>query len=219
MSSESQSAPLINSLVDVGKYLMNRELAWGNSGNLSARIDEHRMLITASGSYMGSLTAEDLVVVEIQTGNWSGARKPSKEIPMHAAIYKKRPDVNVVLHASPFWSTLVACSGFPLRSELFIESMYYLEKIAYVDYHHPGSQALGTAVEEKAEQANIMFLKNHGVLVYDESFQEARMRLETLEMVCRMMIAARSANIELHFLDEQIVQDFLLNSGYKPVKK
>lgn len=194
-------------------------MAWGNSGNMSARINEHEILITASGTYMGSLTPEDLVAVDVHSGEWVGTRKPSKEIPMHTAVYKKRPDVNVVLHSSPFWTTLAACSNLDLRSELFIESMYYLEKIAYVGYFHPGSQALGNAVEDKAGQTNILFLQNHGVIVYDESFQEARMRLETLEVVCRMMVTARSAGLSFKLLDPDVVRDFLETSGYKARKK
>jgi|HigsolmetaAR204D_1030405.scaffolds.fasta_scaffold01470_3 Ribulose-5-phosphate 4-epimerase and related epimerases and aldolases len=221
MASKSQwdKDSVTGALIQTGRYLMDRELVWGNSGNMSARIDEQRMLITASGTYMGSLSQDDFVAVDIQSEKWVGTRKPSKEIPMHTAIYTKRPDVNVILHSSPFWATLVACSDFSIHSELFVESMYYLERIAYVDYFHPGSNALGMAVEEKAEHANIIFLKNHGILVCDDSFQEARMRLETLEMVCRMLVLARSAKIELNLLDHDVVQDFLKNSGYKSGKK
>jgi L-fuculose-phosphate aldolase len=93
--------------------------------------------------------------------------------------------------------------------------MYYLERIARVGYFHPGSIALGEAVQTKARQANILLLENHGVLVYDISIQEALMALQTLEMVCRMAITARSAGIELRSLPTSTVTDFLTNSGYR----
>ena len=68
----------------------------------------------------------------------------------------------------------------------------------------------------KARKANILFLDNHGVLVYDTSIQEALMGLQTLEVVCRMAITARSAGLNLRPLPSSTVQDFLVNSGYRP---
>jgi L-fuculose-phosphate aldolase len=75
---------------------------------------------------------------------------------------------------------------------------------------------LGQAVREKVRQANILFLDNHGVLVYDTSIQEALMGLQVLEIVCRMTITARSAGVELRSLPASTVKDFLENSGYRP---
>jgi L-fuculose-phosphate aldolase len=94
--------------------------------------------------------------------------------------------------------------------------MYYLERVEHVSYFHAGSPELGEAVREKARQANILFLDNHGVLIYDTSIQEALMGLQTLEMVCRMAITARSAGLELRSLSASTVTDFLENSGYRP---
>lgn len=59
--------------------------------------------------------------------------------------------------------------------------MYYLEKMEVVDYFNPGSIALGDVVGKAAKKANVIFLKNHGVIVFDDSVEEASMRLETLE--------------------------------------
>lgn len=207
------------SLCDLGQFLHRQGLSWGSSGNLSARVDDRQLLMTASGTHMGSLVESDIVSVDRVTGQWTGERKPSKEVPMHAAVYNRRADARVVIHASPFWSTLVACSNEAVISELFIESMYYVEKVAYVDYYHPGSQALGDAVYEKAAEADVLLLRNHGILVYDESIKEASMRLETLEMTCRMMITAKSAGVQLQPLDQAIAADFLHHGAYKPTKR
>jgi L-fuculose-phosphate aldolase len=94
--------------------------------------------------------------------------------------------------------------------------MYYLERVGHVGYFHAGARELGDAVYEKARQANILLLDNHGVLVYDTSIQEALMGLQTLEMVCRMTITARSAGLELRSLPAHTVADFLENLGYRP---
>src|SRR5690625_559971 len=165
-------------LQDVGRYMMSNNLAWGNAGNISARVSKESFLITASGTYMGNLSTDDFVECTFDGQTDSTNQKPSKEVPMHTSIYKERPDIHAVLHASPFYSTLIACSNVEIPSELFVASMYYLERIERVPYHHPGSKELGDEVRKKANKANILLLENHGVLVYDRSIQEARMALQ-----------------------------------------
>ena len=198
-----------------GRYLLDNDLAWGNAGNLSARLDPDRYLITASGTRLGELEEDDFVECSFD-GTLSGDRKPSKETPMHRAIYEQRPEIGAVLHASPFYSTLIACAHIQPPADLFVEDMYYLERVERVGYFHPGSPELGEAVRGQAGRANILLLENHGVLVYDTSIQEALNGLHTLEMVCRMAITARSAGLELRSLPVSTVADFLENSGYRP---
>lgn len=206
-------------LQHTGKYMMQYELAWGNSGNISARTEGDRYLITASGTFLGELDDLDLIECDL-AGNAYGTegRKASKETPMHRAVYEQRPEINAVLHASPFYSTLVAASKIEIPTNWFIETMYYLEKVERVPYFHPGSAALGEGVREKAKSANILLLENHGVLVYDTSIKEARMALQTLEMACKMLIVSQSAGIPMTGLSPETERDFIEKAGYKPLR-
>jgi L-fuculose-phosphate aldolase len=200
--------------------MMHYELAWGNAGNISARTGEDTCMISASGTFLGEL--DDADVVECRFNGKllePSGRKPSKEMPMHRAIYETRPEIQAVLHASPFYSTMLACTDMLIPSELFVETMYYLERIARVPYCHPGSLELGEAVRAQAAKANILLLENHGVLVYDTSIQEARMALQTLEMACRMVITANASGISLKSLSETTAADFVENAGYKPRRR
>ncbi|MFP5108754.1 class II aldolase/adducin family protein [Neobacillus sp. C211] len=204
-------------LRETGKYMMQYDLAWGNSGNISAKTTENSFLITASGTYLGDLDVEDFAECSIESGkSINSGRKPSKEVPMHLAIYETRPEIGAVLHASPLYSTLIASSNIDIPSAWFVESMYYLEKIERVPYANPGSMELGDLVREKAKKANILLLENHGVLVYDTSLKEAKMALQTLEMACRMLLISQKAGVVLQELSEKEVHSFLHESGYKP---
>ena len=213
------SHSLRRELQAAGRYLLANELAWGNAGNLSARLGPGRGLITASGTRLGELGDDDFAEF-----GWAGerveeSRKPSKEVPMHRAVYEARPDVHAVLHASPFYATLLACTDSPVRADLFVEDMYYLERVRRVRYEHPGSAALGEAVREQAASANVLLLENHGVLVYDTSVREALMGLHTLEMVCRMTVTAGAARLSLRSLPPATVESFLTQSGYRPRRR
>ena len=198
-----------------GRYMVQHELTWGNAGNLSARVAADRYVITASGTRLGELGEGDFA--ECCLGE-SGTHvpRPSKERPMHEAIYATRPEITAVLHASPFYTTLIACSEAVVPSNWFVEAMYYLESIARVPYSHPGSMELGAGVREQAGSVNILLLENHGVLVYDTSVQEALMGMHTLEMVCRMWVTAQGTGIGMRGLAPVVVDDFLQRSGYKP---
>jgi ribulose-5-phosphate 4-epimerase/fuculose-1-phosphate aldolase len=207
-------------LQEVGRYMMQFGLAWGNAGNISARTGTDSYMISASGTYLGELAEQDLVECRFDGQSVKpGGKKPSKEMPMHRAIYESRPEIGAVLHASPFYSTLAACSSLDIPSSLFVETMYYLERVERVRYCHPGSVELGNAVREKAKQANILLLENHGVLVYDTTLQEARMALQTLETACRMVVTAQAAGVGFNHLPTAVVGDFLENSGYKPRRR
>jgi ribulose-5-phosphate 4-epimerase/fuculose-1-phosphate aldolase len=196
----------IRELRKTGDYMMKYGLAWGNAGNISARTDEDRYVITASGTFLGELEEDDFVECSlVEQAPTERNVKPSKEAPMHRAIYETRPEIQAVLHSSPFYSTLVACSATRLPYNWFVENMYYLEKVERVPFHPPGSEALGQAVRERAKSANILILENHGVLVYDVNPREARMVLHTLEMSCKMKLLSERLGIGMNGLQEETV--------------
>lgn len=137
---------------------------------------------------------------------------------MHQGIFEERPEINAVLHASPFYSTLIANSNLELPSNYFVESMYYLERVTRVPFYHPGSKELAQAVKEKAKESNVFLLENHGVIVCDVNLKEARTALQTLEYTAQMHITALEKGITINGLSEETVYDFLKHSGYKPVR-
>lgn len=207
---------IVEQLVHAAGYMAKKNLVWGNSGNISAR-DKNELWITGSGTMISEIKEKEFVKCFVSGKHDASERKPSKELPMHQAVYQERPDIQCVLHASPFFSTLVACSEIMLESNLFVESMYYLYDIEKIDYFHPGSIKLAEAVRRKAADTNVMLLKNHGVLVYDISIREALARLETLEITSRMIICTKAGGIDLNSIDGSTVDDFIYHSGYKPI--
>jgi L-fuculose-phosphate aldolase len=217
---ESTRTQLTAELQAAGRYLAENGLTWGSAGNLSARLSPNSLLMTASGTNLGKLAPDDFVEVPvIPTGSESYARRPSKELAMHRAVYAVRPEVTAVVHASPFHTTLAACSQLEVPSGLFVETLYYLERVARVAYAHPGSARLGELVQAEAGKANLLLLENHGVLAYDISLKEALLGVHTYELAAKMVLAAAAAGVKLQPLPQPVVTDFLLNSGYRPVRR
>lgn len=204
-------------LQNVGKQMLTDDLAWGNAGNISLRLGPERFLITASGSSLGALEGDDIVECSLSGDpvNLHG-RKPSKEVSMHAAVYRMRPDVGTVLHAHPFYGLIMACSKDDVPQNLFVENMYYQERIARIGYFHPGSTALAAAVEDKITLANLLIMENHGILACDVNAREAYLSLHSLEIACKMYVTCKAAGISIPGLSEELVRVFLEESNYKP---
>ena len=200
-------------IIETGRWIMEKNLTWGTSGNISVR-EGNRIYVTASGTVIGDLHEEDISIVDLD-GHVLEGRKPSKETGMHLEVYRKRPEVAAVLHASPFWTTFAACTQMELKTALFIESMYYDEKIMRVPYFHAGSSALAEAVSEVAEKTHVILMEHHGMLCYDQNLKECRSALEVTENVCRMNFMAQSAGIPLQELSEATVREFLEGGYYR----
>ncbi|MGQ9489085.1 MAG: class II aldolase/adducin family protein [Armatimonadota bacterium] len=199
-------------LCELGHYLGARGLAWGTSGNISLRVDEERFLISASGAWLGKLTPEQTTLCFLDKEGESGA-KPSVETPMHRSIYRNRPDAQVVVHVSPAYTTLIACSSLQIPTDLNIENIFYLGRIARVPYIHPGTQQLAEAVGEAVREHETIILSNHGVITLHRSIPDVLMRVESFEMTCRLVVLARMANISLNHLPTEVAEE--LRGGYQ----
>ncbi|MDD5654565.1 MAG: class II aldolase/adducin family protein, partial [Candidatus Omnitrophica bacterium] len=75
-------------MIKVGRRLYDAGLAVANSGNISARLNDEDILITATGTHLGSLKDSDIVVVNLFGANDFADKKPSSELPLHSLIYK-----------------------------------------------------------------------------------------------------------------------------------
>lgn len=210
-----------NEIINIGKKLIDKKFTWGNAGNISIRVDEETFLITASGTILNELTDNDIVECKLTEKGYEykGETKPSKEAIIHSLVYKKRKDINFVIHVSPFYATFISILGLEIPNNLFVENMYYLERIKKVPYKHPGSIELASEIERYVPQTNIILLENHGILCYDTNSRETMIAIEILEETCRMVILSKSMGTDIVGLREEIVKDFLENTGYKKRRK
>ncbi len=205
-------------IIKTGSWIMEKNLTWGTSGNISAR-DNDRVYITASGTVMGDLKEEDIIVCDLSGNILEGSKRPSKETQMHMEVYKNRSDVNGIIHTSPFYGTMCACSEIEVKNNLFIESMYYNENIVKIPYFHAGSTDLAEAVSKACTDTQVILMGNHGVLVYDQNLAESRTALEITENVCKMNVLANLGYIRLKEVEDNTVKEFLTGNYYKKRRK
>ena len=99
-------------IIDTGIELLEEKLVARTWGNISARIDVDNYLITPSGLDYTSMREEDIVSVNIKTGEYTGINRPSGEKGVHSAAYEVFDDVNFVVHTHQTYATAVSLAGF-----------------------------------------------------------------------------------------------------------
>lgn len=201
-------------IIETGKWIMEKQLTWGTSGNISAMAEEG-IYITASGTVLGKLTEDDILLCDMEGRVLEGSGKPSKETGMHLEVYKHSKDTKAVLHASPFYSTFCACMDMEIKSNLFIESMYYGASLRRIPYFHAGSRELAEAVAKAAGETHLILMEHHGILIYDKNLAECRTGLDVMEQAFRMNVMAQMGNLPLKEVPPETVQDFLAGGYYK----
>ena len=179
-------------LVEIGRRIWQRGYVAANDGNLSARIARNRILVTPTGRSKGFLRPDDMVVVDEEGRKISGALEPTSELPMHIFAYRSRPDIAAVVHAHPPRATGFAVAGVALAQCVLPEVILTLGRVPLTDYATPSTEEVPASIEAFIERYNAILLRNHGVLTFGATIEEAYYRMETVEHFAEITLAAKT---------------------------
>lgn len=180
-------------LVGACRHLADRGLSPGGSGNLSLRLAE-TLLITPTGSSCSRVHPDQLANAPI-TGAPDpspDSPRPSKELALHQAFYRVRPDVAAVVHLHSHFSVAASCleptsAGVDATGPLPALTPYQVfGSLPVAPYAPPGSQALADQVAELVGEHSILLLANHGSLVGAADLDRAVDLAEELEAAARL---------------------------------
>ncbi len=178
-------------LVEVGRRIYARNYVASNDGNISARIDQERVVITPTGVSKGFMTVDDMIVVNLEGKVLGGVKKPSSEMSMHLQIYKQRPDVQSVCHAHPPYATGFAVAGIPLDKCVLPEVVLALGGIPLVEYGTPGTAEFYEPILKLVGKYDAFLLANHGALTVGKDIFNAYYKMETLEHFAHIAFVAQ----------------------------
>ena len=170
----------------------------GAGGNISYK-EGNVLWIKGSGTWLAHAD-QDNIFVPVDLGKLShhlvkndfesspeviGEHKlrPSIETTLHALMSQK---VVVHLHAIEVLTHLIHKDSQKIIGRLFNESQNGQLQIAFVQYHKPGPQ-LAKAIQEALAnnlKANVIFLKNHGIVIGADSADGIRVLLRNLHSIC-----------------------------------
>lgn len=185
----------IAEIINTSKEIYNKGLVSGKAGNISIRINGSAgdiVAITPTLKSLSDLNEEDIVLVDMD-GNVLTKGKPSSEVSMHLKIYKKRLDVNAIVHTHSTYATGFAFSEKKLkRLEGFgeIKNPY----LPTIEYEKPGSVELAESAGENIKDTDVLILKKHGVICVSDSLKEAKLLAVFVEETAKTQFITHMLN-------------------------
>ena len=143
-------------------------------GNFSLRDPKTGYIcITPSGMPYDTLHPSDIVVIDQDNQIIDGERRPSIEMPLHTAVYRKRPDVNGIVHTHSTYCTAWACrdGGMPCITSEAAGLVGGMVRCA--PFVPPGTDRLAEVTSEEILQDKAVLMGNHGVICVDETIDKA----------------------------------------------
>ena len=170
---------------ETGRMLLKEGLVARTWGNISCRMKGEKMIITPSGMGYDNMTEDDVVVMDLATGEWEGSRKPSSEKGIHAGAYEYFEDVNYVIHTHQNFATAIGIVGFDTL-DITDEERERLGGIAMAAYGLPGTKTLkNNVLKAYATGARTVFLEHHGVVICGKDREDAFEKSILLETICK----------------------------------
>lgn len=180
----AQETDVRGQILRAAERLTARGLIARTWGNISARVSEDQFLITPSGLAYETLREDQLVLVSIADGSYTGSIKPSSEKGIHADAYRLRPGVNFIIHTHQYWASVAGVAG---RAITGFSHPLLGKRIPCAAYGLPGTRQLRKAVE--AEEAawpdsRGFLLRRHGALCLGRDMEDAFALAQAMEEVC-----------------------------------
>lgn len=151
-------------LVRLHAELPRHDLVVWTGGNVSARDPETGLVaIKPSGVRYDDLTAESMVILDLDGNVVEGSHTPSSDTASHLYIYRHRPDVNGVVHTHSRYATAFAAAGRPIPVYLTAHADEFGGEIPCAGFAMIGDEAIGAQVVESIGHSSAVLLKNHGV--------------------------------------------------------
>ena len=180
----------------------------GSGGNVSVRVNETAMAITPSSIKYQELSSADICVVgfDLSVIEENDKLKPSVEAGMHSIIYRKRPDVNAIVHTHQIYGSVFGLINTPIPA-LFDEVAFSLgQMVEIVPYALSGSPDLVNNVAGKlSNNANAYIIQNHGILAFGMNLDKAILNAELLEKVAHIYYLALSTGKPVNTLPDQLL--------------
>lgn len=160
------------------------------NGHVSLRQPEDGMSINSGRSNRARLTGADIVTVDRDGSLRQGSERPPLELPLHAEIYRARPDVSAIVHAHPKWSTLLSMTGRPYEP-VFAQGALVGRVPTFPDVSSINTDEKGRRVAASLESGRALLLRSHGTVVVGGNLLEAVVLAIYLEEnACRQCMAA-----------------------------
>jgi L-fuculose-phosphate aldolase len=214
----AEISTLASMLIEAGKRLDQHGLAAGTEGNVSARLGDGSILISASGTYLGRLCTSTLVRVSADGLLLDDhSPRPTSELSAHLTAYSNRSDIGTVIHAHTPHALALMLRGEGLDAVPLAEAAYAFGSVPTCEFAVPGTDEGGKTIERWIGERDALLLDRHGALTVGRTVDEALARMEMLDAVARAVLLAGGAGALRPLEPSQVqrIHDAALKAGVR----
>jgi L-ribulose-5-phosphate 4-epimerase len=208
-------------LVVAHAELVRWELVVWTAGNVSQRVvvtpqgeaSEHDlMVIKPSGVPYDELTAESMVVCDLNGNVVDGVHAPSSDTAAHAYVYRHMSEVGGVVHTHSTYATAWAARGEPIPCVLTMMADEFGGDIPVGPFALIGDDSIGLGIVETLRQSRsrAVLMRNHGPFTIGKDAKAAVKAAAMVEEVARTVHVARQIGdplpIDPHSIDALYVR-------------
>ncbi|MBA1272919.1 class II aldolase and adducin N-terminal domain-containing protein [Stutzerimonas azotifigens] len=188
---------------------LNMHEAVANHFSATVSADGKQFLLNPKWKHFSRIRASDLLLLDADDA--SSAERDDVDNTawsIHGQIHQRLPEVKVVLHLHPVYTTAVACLAQPQIPPIDQNTARYFNRVA-VDELYGG---MADTVAEGARLASLLgdksrlLMGNHGVMVTAPTIGEAFDDIWTLERACQILVTAWSTGQPLKLLDDEVAE-------------
>lgn len=180
---------------------------WGNVSGIDR--ENGLVVIKPSGVSYDEMKADDMVVVDINTGNVvEGSLRPSSDTPTHLALYRAFPEIGGVVHTHSTYATAWAQAGVDLpnigttHADYFHDAVPCTRDMTELEVKGDYELETGNVIVDRFKNLNPVhtpgvLVKNHGPFAWGTSPADAVHNAVVLEQVAKMASIAYTVNPSL----------------------
>ncbi|HUS63984.1 MAG TPA: class II aldolase/adducin family protein [Kofleriaceae bacterium] len=188
-----QRAEIIQAMCGHARSLFERGFTVAAGGNLSHRLGDG-FLMEATATSLGRLGPGDFVLCDASGAQAETGPLPSREVPLHAAIYRQRPDAQAVVHLHAASSIALGCLAEPTDTgnvlpPVSVYAALRVGRVPLIEYVRPGTAELAARVGDVCRDVNALLLANHGLVAWAPTLDGAVDIAEELEQCARIWLA------------------------------
>jgi L-ribulose-5-phosphate 4-epimerase len=197
---------------------------WGNVSGIDRK--KGILAIKPSGVEYDEMTADDIVLVDIKTGERVGGKyKPSSDTATHIELYNAFPALGGIVHTHSKWATIFAQAGRGIpalgttHADYFYGDIPCTRRLTPEEIAGEYEKETGRVIIERfSEQSGVkpedipaVLVNSHGPFCWGASPKEAVHNAVVLEEVAMMAwhtlsIAAKTAPLQKELLDKHYLR-------------
>lgn len=207
---EKEKQQLINTALEMLHY----QLIALTGGNVSLRLEDGTFLVTPSAMRYETMQPDDIVRVDSEGRTIEGTRRPTSDLSALLYIYRRRPEINAIIHTHQPYATAAGLIGDSLPACLTTIIDTNFADVPVAPFTVSSDEGMGVLTMEYGLESYAVILKNHGVIGMGTTLDEALETVVYLEEGAKCYLAARSAGSVALLTPEQIAAECAPSDNY-----